>query len=86
MFAARGFAVSSSTFFILYSVLSLVVCLVWRRVWVRGHQGSARRCADLLFFLRMLPLVAAMGAAMNAPAAVAWFSRLLTTPGAGTNR
>jgi beta-lactamase regulating signal transducer with metallopeptidase domain len=62
MFAARGFAVSSSTFFILYSVLSLVVCLVWRRVWVRGHQGSARRCADLLFFLRMLPLVAAMGA------------------------
>jgi beta-lactamase regulating signal transducer with metallopeptidase domain len=64
MFAARGFAVSFSIFFILYSVLSLAVCLVWRRLWVRSHRGSARGCADLLFWLRMLPLAVAMGATL----------------------
>jgi beta-lactamase regulating signal transducer with metallopeptidase domain len=61
MFAFRGIAVSFSIFFILYSVLSLAVCLVWRRLWLYGRQGSARRCADLLFMVRMVPLVVATG-------------------------
>jgi beta-lactamase regulating signal transducer with metallopeptidase domain len=61
MFAVRGIAVSFSIFFILYSVLSLAVCLVWRRVWAYGQHVSARRSADALFILRMAPLVFAVG-------------------------
>jgi len=52
MFAVRGIAVSFSIFFILYSVLSVAVCLGWRRLWLYGQQQPARRCADLLFILR----------------------------------
>ncbi|MGD1022778.1 MAG: hypothetical protein ABR880_08330 [Candidatus Sulfotelmatobacter sp.] len=61
MFAVRGLAVCFSVFFILYSALSLAVCLAWRRVWVYGRQCSARRCADLLFALRLVPFVVATG-------------------------
>lgn len=61
MFAARGIAVSFSIFFILYSALSLAVCMVWRTAWRYGQQGSAKRCADLLFVLRMAPLLIATG-------------------------
>ena len=61
MFAVRGIAVSFSIFVILYSALSLLVCGVWRRVWLSGQQYSARRCADLLFALRLFPLVVATG-------------------------
>jgi hypothetical protein len=59
MFAMRGIAVSFSVFVILYCVLSVAVCAVWRRVWLGGQQHSARRCADLLFALRLAPLMAA---------------------------
>ena len=55
MFAVRGVAVSFSIFFIFYSVLSLAVGLVWRRVWDYYRLGSARSCADALFVLRMIP-------------------------------
>jgi beta-lactamase regulating signal transducer with metallopeptidase domain len=61
MFAARGIAVSFSIFFILYGALSLAVCLGWRRLWPHSQRGSARRCADLLFILRMVPFVVATG-------------------------
>ncbi len=61
MFALRGLAVCFSVFFMLYSVLSLAACLVWRRVWTYGQQCSARRCADLLFALRIVPFVVAVG-------------------------
>jgi beta-lactamase regulating signal transducer with metallopeptidase domain len=61
MFAFRGFAVSLSIFFIVYSALSVVVWLAWRGLWRYIQPGSARRCADLLFALRMLPLIAATG-------------------------
>ena len=57
MFAVRGVAVSFSIFFLLYSALTLVVRLVWRRVWNDRQQGSARSCADTLFLLRMIPFV-----------------------------
>ncbi len=61
MFAMRGIAVSFSIFLILYSALSLAVCGVWRRVWLGGQRLSARRCADLLFTLRMIPFAVATG-------------------------
>jgi hypothetical protein len=60
MFAARGAVVCFSVFFILYSGLSLAVCLAWRRVWHFGQQCSTKRCADLHFALRMIPFVAAV--------------------------
>jgi beta-lactamase regulating signal transducer with metallopeptidase domain len=61
MFALRGIAVSFSIFVLLYSALSLVVCSVWRRVLLYGERYSARRAADLLFTLRVSPLVVAAG-------------------------
>ena len=61
MFAVRGLAVSFSIFVALYSVLSVGVCAVWRRVWLGGPRYSARRCADLLFALRLIPFVVAAG-------------------------
>ena len=61
MFAVRGLAVCFSAFFILYGALSLAVYLAWRRVWTYGRQCSARRCADLLFSLRLIPFVVATG-------------------------
>jgi beta-lactamase regulating signal transducer with metallopeptidase domain len=61
MFAVRGIAVSFSTFILLYFALSLAVWAGWRRVWLAGQQYSARRCASLLFALRLLPFVVATG-------------------------
>jgi beta-lactamase regulating signal transducer with metallopeptidase domain len=61
MFAVRGIAVSLSIFVLIYSALSLAVCCAWRRVWVWGSQYSAKNCADLLFVLRVAPLVSATG-------------------------
>jgi beta-lactamase regulating signal transducer with metallopeptidase domain len=76
MFAVRGIAVSVSTFVLLYSALSLAVYGVWRRVWLGGRQHSAKRCADLLFALRLLPFVVATGVTL----AVAVPSFLLLEP------
>jgi len=61
MFAARGISVSLSIFVLVYSVLSVAILCVWRRVWVWGHQHSAKSCADFLFALRVAPLVVATG-------------------------
>ena len=59
MFAARGIAVSFSVFVMVYCVLSLAVCLGWQKVRLSGKRHPVRRVADLLFALRMFPLVAA---------------------------
>lgn len=56
MFAARGIAVSFSMFFLLYSGLSVVVAILWARVWAHSERYPAWHCADLLFAIRMLPL------------------------------
>ena len=56
MFAARLLAVSSSVFVLVYSALSLAVSCGWRKIWSRRHGYPARRTADLLFGLRLLPL------------------------------
>lgn len=61
MFAVRGISVSLSIFFLVYSVLSLGVVCVWRRLWVWGQRHTAKGCADLLFALRVAPLVGATG-------------------------
>ena len=61
MFAMRGIAVSFSIFVMLYSALSVAVCGVWRSVWLASQRHSARRRADLLFALRLLPFVVATG-------------------------
>ncbi len=59
MFAARGIAVFSSVFFLVYMALSLAVCCLWRRMSGYSQKLPARHCADLLFALRVFPLVAA---------------------------
>src|SRR5580698_5130751 len=59
MFAARGVAVSLSVFVIVYCVLSLAVCLVWRTIWLSSQRHPVRRIADALFAVRMFPLLAA---------------------------
>jgi beta-lactamase regulating signal transducer with metallopeptidase domain len=59
MFAARGFAVSLSVFVLVYCVLSLAVCCMWRRARLHTQKYSARRSADLLFSLRIFPLATA---------------------------
>ena len=61
MFALRGIAVSFSIFILLYSALSLAVCGLWRNVRLGAQRHSARRCADLLFILRTMPLLVATG-------------------------
>jgi len=59
MFAARGIAVSFSVFVMVYCVLSLTLCLAWRTVWLHSQRNPVRRRADLLYALRMFPLVTA---------------------------
>ena len=61
MFALRGIAVSFSIFVLLYTVLSLIACAVWRGIFLYGQRCSAKRVADLLFALRLTPLVVAGG-------------------------
>jgi len=64
MFAVRGLAVSFSIFVMLYGALSLAVSGVWRKAWIHAQHYPARFCADLLFTLRMIPLVVAAGATL----------------------
>jgi beta-lactamase regulating signal transducer with metallopeptidase domain len=63
-FAVRGIAVSFSIFVMLYAALSIAVCAVWRHAWIYGQQFSARRCANLLFALRVGPFVVATAATL----------------------
>ncbi len=61
MFALRGIAVSFSIFVMLYGLLSLAVYGVWKRGWLAAQRHSARRRANLLFAMRLLPFVIATG-------------------------
>jgi beta-lactamase regulating signal transducer with metallopeptidase domain len=60
MFALRGIAVSFSVFLMVYCALSLAVCFTWRRIRVCLQHHRVHRIADLLFALRMFPLVTAV--------------------------
>jgi Zn-dependent protease with chaperone function len=59
MFAARGISVSLAVLVVVYSVLSLAVACGWRRAYVFARRLSIRRAADMLFALRLFPLIAA---------------------------
>jgi Zn-dependent protease with chaperone function len=61
MFAARGIAVSSSVFFLVYVALSLAASALWRRISTSIYikKLPARHCADLLLTLRLFPFAAA---------------------------
>jgi len=82
MFAARGIAVSFSVFVMVYCVLSLAVCLTWRRVWLHSGTHAVRRAADLLFVLRMFPLATAaiITAAFTIPSFVLLEPRAIDEP------
>ncbi|MFZ0957509.1 MAG: M56 family metallopeptidase [Candidatus Sulfotelmatobacter sp.] len=82
MFAARLVAVSCSVFVLVYSGLSLAVSCGWRRFWLYGRKYPVRHCADLLFGLRMFPLVAAVAvtAAFTVPSFVLLEPRSIDEP------
>jgi len=55
MFELRGIAVSLAFFVLIYSCLSALVAVCWRLLrWLHANEKSL---ADLLFMLRVLPLV-----------------------------
>ena len=58
MFALRGVAVSLTFFVLLYCLLSGLVAVSWR--WLRWLHATEQSLADLLFLLRVLPLVASV--------------------------
>ena len=58
MFALRGIAVSLTFFVLIYCFLSALVVVSWR--WLRWINATERSLADLLFLLRILPLVASV--------------------------
>jgi len=59
MFLARGIAISLSVFVLVYLGLSLAVCCAWRRLWLYSQKYPVRRSADLLFSLRVFPVMTA---------------------------
>ena len=59
MFAIRGMAVSFSVFVIVYCGTSLAVLCTWRRLYARAEQFSLQRLANVLFSLRIFPLLVA---------------------------
>ena len=69
MFAARCIGVSLAVFFLLYVGLSAVVTQTWSLAQRLCRRLPARRAADLLFALRMMPLIlsAAVTLALTVP-------------------
>jgi Zn-dependent protease with chaperone function len=82
MFAARGIAVSFSVFVLVYCILSLAVIVVWRTIRLHSQRHPVRRVADLLFALRMFPLVTAaiITAAFTVPSFVLLEPRAIDEP------
>jgi beta-lactamase regulating signal transducer with metallopeptidase domain len=60
-FALRGLVVTFSVAVTIYVGLSILVVGTWRDVWRFAKRYSAANCADLLFGLRVAPMVAAVG-------------------------
>jgi Zn-dependent protease with chaperone function len=85
MFAARGIAVSFSVFVMVYCVLSLAVCLTWRKAWLYCRKHPVCRAADLLFALRMFPLITAavITAAFTVPSFLLLEPRAIDEPMGG---
>jgi hypothetical protein len=82
MFAARGIAVSFSVFVMVYCILSLAVIVAWRTIRLHSRRHPVRRVADLLFALRMFPLVTAaiITAAFTVPSFVLLEPRAIDEP------
>lgn len=82
MFAARGIAVSLSVFVMVYCILSLAVIVAWRTIRLHSRRHPVRRVADLLFALRMFPLVTAavITAAFTVPSFVLLEPRAIDEP------
>ena len=61
MFALRGIAISFSVFFIVYSSLSLSVCLMWQKLRTSASRqtSSSGSFADWLFAFRIAPFFGA---------------------------
>ncbi|MGA8151440.1 MAG: M56 family metallopeptidase [Terriglobales bacterium] len=59
MFAARCIGISLAVFVLLYATASITICLVWKPLWRGVRPQSARRSANLLFAMRLAPLVLA---------------------------
>ena len=60
MFYLRGLLLSLSAFVLLYGVSSVFVCATWRQVQRRSRPLSPRSAANLLYALRVSPLVLAV--------------------------
>ncbi len=82
MFALRGAVVSLSTFAAVYCVFSLGVCFAGTAFTRWCQHLPARRSADLLFALRMFPLIAAMlvTAALTVPSFLLLEPRAIDEP------
>jgi Zn-dependent protease with chaperone function len=85
VFAARGIAISFSVFLMVYCALSLAVSFTWRRVRIYGQKHPVRRIADLLFALRLFPLVTAavITAAFTVPSFLLLEPRTIDEPMGG---
>ena len=85
MFAVRGITVSFSVFAIVYCVLSVALCLAWRRVWLYSQRYPVRQMADLLFALRLFPLITAavITAAFTVPSFLLLEPRAIDEPVGG---
>jgi beta-lactamase regulating signal transducer with metallopeptidase domain len=59
MYALRGLAICFSTFFLVYVAASAAVIFAWPRLMVNAKRWSPRICSDILFSLRLSPLVLA---------------------------
>src|SRR5215470_2806661 len=59
MFLLRGIAVSLAFYVLVYCGLSILILSAWDLLGSCGQRCVARRCADFLFTLRVLPLIGA---------------------------
>jgi len=82
MFAARGIAVSFSVFVIVYCGLSAAVSLGWRKVHAYASTHPVRGTANILFALRILPLITAavITAAFTVPSFLLFEPRAIDEP------
>lgn len=82
MFALRGITVAFSVFFLVYGAMSLAVGYGARWIHILGQHHSSRRIADLLFTLRMFPLLTAalITAAFTIPSFVLLEPRTINEP------
>ncbi len=82
MFALRGLDISFAVFVLIYCVLSLAVALTWRKAFGLLQQNPVHRVSNVLFVLRMFPLVTAalITAAFTVPSFLLLEPRAINEP------